>query len=191
MWEWYGWRRDAVGGCAPNAAHRALARWQESDAGVHIATQNVDGLHGLAGSRNRLLEIHGTLFRTRCTGCGDRRPHRGTIDASSRTSLPHCNACGQLLRPDVVWFGEPLDPAVIGLAFEWAKSADACLVIGTSALVQPAAGLASVTRATGGVIVEVNPESTPLTSEAEVSIRGGAAETVPAIVPETRAQPSR
>lgn len=179
--------------CDPNAAHLALSRWQAWGSDVRIVTQNVDGLHGRAASdaggdagRDRLLELHGSLFRSRCVACGARRDHRDPIDTSSASALPRCGGpedCRGLLRPDVVWFGESLEPEVIGTAFRWAETADVCLVVGTSAVVQPAASLAAGTQEAGGAIVEVNPEATPLTSRAAVSIRGGAAEVVPRIVP--------
>lgn len=193
VWEWYGWRRELIAACRPNPAHLALARWQTAHApDVRIATQNVDGLHALAGLQAAggtvatdlpLLEVHGTLFRTRCTSCGDRRAHREAVNASSSGTLPSCGACGGLLRPDVVWFGEALDSGVIGLAFEWAEQADVCLVIGTSALVHPAASLPGVTAESGGRIIEVNPDVTPLTRRAAVSIQGGAASVVPQLIP--------
>jgi NAD-dependent deacetylase len=197
VWEWYDWRRRLVRDCRPNPAHLALAALAFAPRGrVRIVTQNVDGLHAVAArevsaTRSRPavatdaaapLELHGSLFRVRCTACGARRPHVEPIDATSRESLPHCDACGALLRPDVVWFSEPLDDAVLGEAIECARTADVCLVVGTSAVVQPAAGLAMVTKRAGGCVVEVNPEPTPLTPFADVSIRSTAVESVPRIV---------
>lgn len=196
VWEWYAWRREAVGACEPNAAHLALAAWQARGADVAIATQNVDGLHGLAarraagdrtapGAPGTLLELHGSLFRVRCTVCGRRREHRDAIDASATAALPRCGArgCGGLLRPDVVWFGEALDPGTIERAFALSARAACCLVVGTSAVVHPAASLADSTRGAGGAVIEVNPERTPLTPAAAVSIRAGAADVVPRLVP--------
>jgi NAD-dependent deacetylase len=200
VWEWYGWRREVIGGCRPNAAHEALAGWQRRRPNdVWIATQNVDGLHALASREARepvatppeaaplldgagLLEIHGTLFATRCTVCGERRANQDPIDATSIETLPSCDTCAGLLRPDVVWFGEALDAVVIGRAFEWAEQADVCLVIGTSALVHPAASLPAVTAESGGTIIEVNPSVTPLTGRAAVSLRGDAAAILPDLV---------
>jgi NAD-dependent deacetylase len=202
VWEWYGWRREIVAGCSPNAAHRALARWAIRRTGIHIVTQNVDGLHGLAadeaaaegsaaegsaaegssGRRGQPLELHGSLFRVRCTGCGEGRPHRGVIDATSLDTLPRCEACGCLLRPAVVWFGEPLPEDVLVEAFGLADRADACLVIGTSAVVQPAASLATAVAHAGGLVFEVNPDPTALTSSATIAIRARAAEAVPGLV---------
>ncbi len=192
VWEWYEWRRRTVAGCEPNAAHLALAGWQAAGADVRIATQNVDGLHGMAArltgitDGGRLLELHGTLFGARCTACARRAESPDPIDTGNGAGLPRCGGpegCGGLLRPDVVWFGEPLDPDVIGTAFAWAEAAAACLVVGTSGIVQPAAGLAEVTRERGAAVIEINPESTPITRIATLSIRGGAADTVPRLIP--------
>jgi NAD-dependent deacetylase len=197
VWEWYDWRRRRVQECRPNAAHLALASLALArGSGARIVTQNVDGLHAVAArdvaatlirppaaaDAAAPLELHGSLFRVRCTACGARRPHVEPIDATSPASLPRCEACAALLRPDIVWFGEPLDDAVLGEAIERARTADVCLVVGTSAVVQPAASLAMVTKRAGGSVIEVNPESTPLTPFSDVSIRATAAATVPKIV---------
>jgi NAD-dependent deacetylase len=151
------------------------------DPTFRVVTQNVDGLHAAASTSPRAypLELHGSLFRVRCTRCGERHDHRTAIDATSLATLPHCASCGALMRPDIVWFGESLDPAVLGEAVELASSADVCLVIGTSALVHPAAGLADLTRGAGGSVVEINVADTPLTDRATVALRGPAASIVP------------
>jgi NAD-dependent deacetylase len=197
VWEWYDWRRRRVLECRPNAAHMALAALAlASRPRVRIVTQNVDGLHGvaarevaatLASSSNVAdaatpLELHGSLFRVRCTACGSSRAHVDPVDSTSRESLPRCEGCSALLRPDIVWFGEPLDDAVLREAVERARTAGVCLVVGTSAVVQPAASLAMVTKRAGGAVIEINPESTPLTPFADVSIRATAADAVPGIV---------
>lgn len=188
VWEWYAWRRELVGACVPNPGHRALARFQGSRPGVVLVTQNVDGLHERAlveegvETGRRPLELHGSLFRIRCTRCDHRAPHRDPVDATSRETLPRCPRCGALLRPDVVWFGESLDPTVQRRAFMEARSARTCLVVGTSAVVQPAASLPLATLEAGGVVVEVNPDPTPLTSLAEVSVRGPAGRVLPALL---------
>jgi NAD-dependent deacetylase len=197
VWEWYDWRRERVRSCRPNAAHVSLAQLAvDRGAGVRIATQNVDGLHAVAAAELIAsrptpvaraqaalpLELHGSLFRVRCTGCGRRRSHAEPVDVSSADALPRCDHCGALLRPDVVWFGEPLDDAVLGDALQSARAAAVCLVIGTSAVVQPAASLAMVTKRAGGSVVEVNPEETPLTPFADVSIRARAAHAVPPLL---------
>ena len=187
VWEWYSLRRERVARCVPNAAHHALARFALARPHVRIITQNVDELHSDAARaaangadplRAMPLELHGSIFRDRCSMCAFHRDNRAPVDWSSLASLPRCEECGALLRPDVVWFGERLEPGVLEEAFEWAGRVDVCLVIGTSGVVEPAASIASTTRATGGQVIEINPEETPLTRVATVSIRGTAVEVV-------------
>jgi NAD-dependent deacetylase len=195
VWEWYAWRRALVADCAPNPAHVALARLALARPGrTTIVTQNVDGLHHRAARDVAVelgapspepaypLEVHGAIHRDRCSGCSrlDERPDE--VDASAVETLPRCPACGALFRPDVVWFGEALDPDVIGAAFEAARRADLCLVVGTSALVHPAASVPEVTLRAGGTVVEVNLESTPLTPHATTSLLGRAGELLPELV---------
>ena len=193
VWEWYGWRRERVGACRPNAAHAAIARLTLRNEDAQLVTQNVDGLHELALeeaaseglsqgnslSRATPLRLHGSLFRTRCTICDDQTWDRHPVDATSEASLPRCRKCAALLRPDVVWFGEGLDPEILQHAMRSAETAEVCLVVGTSGLVRPAASLPFLTRESGGVVVEVNPEPTPLTGIAVSSIRGRAAQILP------------
>ena len=190
VWEWYAWRRDRVGACAPNPGHMALAR-RALAGGVTLVTQNVDGLHETAalaeaGDRDPApalpLTLHGALFRDRCTRCRRRWEGRGPVDASSVETLPRCPSCGGLLRPDVVWFGETLDAVTLQEAFRRAATADVCLVVGTSSLVYPAASVPLITLEGGGVVVEVNPEETPLSPRAHVSVRGPAAEVLPVLL---------
>ena len=187
VWEWYGWRRRVVRQCTPNAAHVALARTASNRDGFRIVTQNVDGLHAAAASSPEAypIELHGSLFRTRCTSCSERRDDRADVDATSLEKLPRCRSCGALARPDVVWFGESLDPGVLGEAVELASNASVCLVVGTSALVHPAAGLADLTRRAGGDVIEVNVADTPLTGSATIALRGPAAVIVPDILTPT------
>jgi len=191
VWEWYGWRRELVTRCRPNAAHVAVASAALTREGITVVTQNVDGLHAVAASevaggrsteRACPVELHGSLFRLRCTECDTRRDDRGSIDASSRASLPRCDACGALMRPDIVWFGEPLDETLLSRTWQAAADAEVCLVIGTSAVVHPAAGIAVVTSQSGGTVIEVNPDATPLTPLATLSIRARATDAVPAIL---------
>jgi NAD-dependent deacetylase len=177
VWEWYAWRRDTIAPLVPNAAHRALAALESRVPEYLLATQNVDGLHAAAGSR-RMVELHGTLWRLRCTACG----HAADDRRVPLPELPPRCACGGLLRPGVVWFGEALPEDAVAQAFEAARGADAVLVIGTSSLVYPAAALPQVARAEGALVIEVNPEATPLTPLVQVSLRGTAASVVPALV---------
>lgn len=204
VWEWYAWRRTLVAGCEPNPAHRALARLALAGADrTTLVTQNVDGLHHRAaraeagreasspsGDRPSALaesayplEVHGAIHRDRCSSCGRLDEAPGPVDATSADSLPRCE-CGALMRPDVVWFGEALDPNVIGASMAAADEADLCLVVGTSAVVHPAASIPEVTRRRGGRVVEVNLEPTPVTSYADVTLLGEAGRLVPALLGE-------
>ena len=191
VWEWYAWRRALVSERSPNAAHLALARLALRHESTTLVTQNVDGLHHLAADELAAdgdpspaypLELHGAIHRDRCSACGRRTPGRLDIDASAEETLPRCEECGDLVRPDVVWFGEPLDPDIIGASLEAARAADLCLVIGTSAAVYPAASVPEVTLQGSGTVIEVNVEVTPLTPSATLSLRGSAGETVPAFL---------
>ena len=190
VWEWYGWRREKVSKCQPNPGHRALARIA-LDRPAQIITQNVDGLHEVAAKLEAggadweaasPLELHGSLFRVRCTECGYHGNDRAPVDATDRESLPSCPECGALLRPDIVWFGEALDPVVLAAAFEEAREADLCLVVGTSAVVQPAASLPRITSEAGGFVIEVNPQPTPLTGFADVALHGLAGVVLPTLM---------
>ena len=138
-----------------------------------VITQTVDGLHQRAGSRG-VLELHGSIWRLRCTA----EDALSDISEPVEDIPPRC-ACGALLRPDVVWFGEPLPSDVVRSATEAASEADAMLVVGTSAVVYPAAALPVMTLDAGGSVVEVNAETTPLSSLANVSITGRAGDVLP------------
>jgi NAD-dependent protein deacetylase/lipoamidase len=177
VWEWYDWRRSLIAPLAPNAAHHALAELEGRVPRFLLATQNVDGLHARAGSR-RLVELHGSLWRVRCTGCADVREDRRV----PLPELPPACDCGARLRPDVVWFGEALPEEALGRAFEAARQADVVLVIGTSSLVYPAAHLPVAAQSAGAFVIEINPERTPLSDAADLSIRGKAAVHVPSLV---------
>lgn len=177
VWRWYDERRRQIAACAPNAGHRALAAYEALHAGVTVVTQNIDGLHAAAGSR-RVLELHGNIFRVRCA-------RDGTVTEDRRVPLPvipPACPCGALLRPDVVWFGEMLPERVMEEATAAAGAASLFLVIGTSAVVYPAAGLPDVAGAAGAWVVEINPEPTPLSEHADEALRGQAAEILPALL---------
>jgi len=176
VWEWYDWRRQRLVPVRPNAAHEALVRLESAAPEMLIATQNVDGLHGVAGSR-RVLELHGSIWTVRCVGCREARDDR----RAPLPELPPRCACGGLLRPGVVWFGEALPQDVLYESFAAARQAEVVLVIGTSSVVYPAAALPETARAHGAFVIEVNPEATSLTSMADVSLRGTAVACVPAL----------
>ncbi len=191
VWEWYGMRREMMAACHPNPGHVALARYALSRSGVSIVTQNVDGLHARAAREQAgegdpgpaiPLEIHGGLFREKCSRCGRRSDPSGPVDSSSLETLPRCQVCGALTRPDVVWFGEMLDPVVLRASFAKATAADVCLVVGTSSLVHPAASLPLATLDRGGAVIEVNPEPTPLSASAAAELRGPSGEILPELL---------
>jgi len=177
VWEWYAWRRELISNASPNAGHAALIKLQDQKSNFTLITQNVDGLHDKAGSR-RVLKLHGDIWRLRCTECGKDWP-------DFRTPLPkvppHCG-CGGLARPGVVWFGEPLPPEVWLSAQDAARSAELFLVVGTSAVVYPAAALAPLAKAAGARVVEINPEETGVTAQVDHSIRGPAGVILPQLV---------
>ena len=191
VWEWYSWRRGLIADCAPNRGHLALARLALGDTPTTIVTQNVDGLHTraaheAAGSADPCpappVEAPGAIDRDKCSACGARTPGTTSVDTGSHDSLPRCAACDGMLRPDVVWFGEALEPEILSRAFQVAQDADLCLVVGTSALVQPAASVPLATLQEGGLLIVVNLERTPLSREAEVSLLGPAGELLPELL---------
>lgn len=177
VWEFYNWRRDLVAGAEPNPAHHALARLAGLVPDFTLITQNVDRLHRRAGSE-AVLELHGNLGDVRCTGCGRTSDRSGV----ALPPLPSCDDCGDLLRPAVVWFGEALPPDVWEAAERAVRAADVLLVVGTSAVVHPAAGLATLARLLGRRVVEINPDPTPLTADVDLSLPGPAGTILPALV---------
>jgi NAD-dependent deacetylase len=176
VWEWYDWRRGLIGACQPNAAHDTLAEMERALPDLTLITQNVDGLHRLAGSRN-VLELHGNIWRMRCTrNC---RPNWEDRRVPLAEIPPRCPDCGALARPDVVWFGESLPRRELEAAFDAAERCQMMLVVGTSAVVQPAASLPMVALDRGAYVVEVNPQATPLSELVHEAIRAPAAEALP------------
>ncbi len=179
VWRFYNLRRANLRTVAPNAGHRALAALEERWGGdrFKIITQNIDGLHRAAGSRN-VLEVHGALARVRCTGC-EMVEDRGSEELPE---LPHCAKCKALLRPDVVWFNEMLPPEVWGKAAEATALCNCFLVVGTSAVVYPAAGLIRAARQVGAAVIEINLEATPASHAADVGLYGKSGEILPRLV---------
>lgn len=177
VWAFYNWRRNLISKVTFNAAHKALVELERQVPHFTLITQNVDGLHLLAGSRN-LLELHGNLWKVQCTECD-----RVVLDRSSDMgALPKCAECGGLLRPHVVWFGESLDPDVLGRAVEAARSSQIMLVIGTSAIVQPAASLGLEAKAGGATVAEINLEPTGHSGAMDYALHGKAGDIVPRLV---------
>jgi NAD-dependent deacetylase len=177
VWEWYDWRRQQIAKVQPNPAHDALASFGARSAGFHLITQNVDGLHDAAGSANA-IKVHGDIWDLRCMGCGfAERDRRAPLP-----ELPPRCACGAHLRPGVVWFGEPLPAQAWGRAEHAARSCGVFLIVGTSALVHPAAGLIDIARSAGATVIEVNLDETPYSRVADVVLRGRAGELVPRLL---------
>lgn len=178
VWDWYEMRRDMVRAVAPNPAHLAIARWAAAHPGtVTLVTQNVDGLHQQAGSEH-VIELHGNLFRNSWLhGCGRCDAHR-----TDATHPPSCTACGALLRPAVVWFGEDLPRVALYRAQHAAETADVCLVVGTSGLVYPAAGLPGLANAAGAKVIVVNPQPSTLDTTADAVLQAPAGECLPRLL---------
>lgn len=178
VWDWYAWRREKVVHAVPNAGHRALVAIErgcrEREADFTLVTQNVDGLHRAAGSR-RVVELHGNIRRVKCFD------NHHAIESWQETAdeVPTCPRCGSLLRPDVVWFGEALPPEALAAALAAARTCDVFLCVGTSTVVEPAASLPYIALEGGARVIEVNPQPTPLTGSASVSLRGAAGEMLP------------
>ncbi len=175
VWEWFDYRRDALKRLTPNPAHVALVRWQDKFDAFTLATQNVDGLHAAAGSRG-VLELHGNVWRARCTRC-DARRDLGEFDEAVRP--PVCIVCGDAMRPDVVLFGEMLPEDVYERAASGATECDVCVVVGTSGVVYPAARLPEIALRSGAYVLEVNPEQTPLSAFCHATVHGAAGEVLP------------
>ncbi len=177
VWRFYEARRVNVSRCRPNRAHEVLARWQDRFASCCLATQNVDGLHQLAGARD-VLELHGSLWRLRCTSCGRARADR---QVPLPELPPHCGQCGAMERPDIVWFGEALPSRVFTAAVDAARTCQVLLAVGTMAVVYPAAGIIEAAAASGARVIEVNPEPSALAYLAEIALRGPAGEMLPRV----------
>jgi NAD-dependent deacetylase len=176
VWEWFDYRREELKKLSPNAAHFALARWQDRFGDFLLVTQNIDGLHQLAGSR-KVVELHGNIWRARCAECEARYDLRSGGEGAPRPLI--CNECGGALRPDVVLFGEMLPMGAFERADASARECELCFVVGTSAAVYPAAALPEVARSAGAYVVEVNPERTPLSDLCHEVIRGRAGDVLP------------
>ncbi len=185
VWEFYNWRRDLVARAQPNPAHLALVRLAEIVPRFSLITQNVDRLHRRAGSLG-VTELHGNLTDVRCTGCGRTDDRAG----DTLSALPACEACGGLLRPAVVWFGEALPADAWDLAERAVRDADVLLVVGTSAVVHPAAGLATLAHRLGHRVIEINPDPTPITAEVDLSLQGPAGSILPEIVAALEGHPA-
>ncbi len=175
VWEWFDYRRGLYKDCQPNPAHFTLADWENRFKEFTLITQNVDGLHERAGSKN-VLELHGNVSRSYCPNC-EKRFRMKPED------VPHtpefCDECGARVRPDVVLFGELLPFEIFQKAEQKSRECDLFFIVGTSAIVYPAIGLAEIAKYSGACLVEINPEQTPLAEFCDFSIRGKAGEILP------------
>jgi NAD-dependent deacetylase len=177
VWEWYNWRREVLATKKPNPAHETVATMERRFPRFWLITQNVDGLHRDAGS-TRLSEIHGNIWQVRCTACG-------LVEDDRRVPIPippACTACGQLVRPHIVWFGEPLAPEDLSASYDALESCEVLLIIGTSGIVYPAASFAPVAKSAGAFVVEINLDDTPNSGLVDVVLRGRAKEIVPLLL---------
>jgi NAD-dependent deacetylase len=171
VWEWYDWRRSILARCEPNRAHHVLAAWSRQYPSFDLITQNVDGLHERAATQN-VTRLHGSIWTLQCwnaCGCGPWLDERVPL----RPLPPRCGSCDGLARPGVVWFGESLDPKHLTHA-ENACACDVFLLVGTASVVYPAAGLTGLARARGAFVIEINPETTPVSGTVDVSLRAPA-----------------
>ncbi len=181
VWAWYLWRHHLAKKVRPNPGHDAVAMWQDY-ADVTVITQNVDDLHERAGSRT-VHHLHGSLTEFRCHTCGSR--HHGPLPDMPEPVLekePMPCECGGLIRPGIVWFGEQLPDEPWQAAVEAVSTADLVVVVGTSALVYPAAMLPDLALAQGAAVIEVNPEETPLSSRVTLSVRESAGAALPTLL---------
>lgn len=174
VWKWYLERREKALATQPNPAHYALFEMEKHFDKVIIATQNIDNLHQRAGSTD-VLELHGSLFRSKCRSCSKLWDDQTTVFADDFHICPHCSS-PRSVRPDVVWFGEALPYNILTRAAEESAKADIMIVAGTSAVVYPAAQLPYIAHSNGAFVLEANLEPTPITSIADVSYRGKAGE---------------
>ena len=177
VWEFYNYRREVLASVKPNAAHEALVTLENRTPDFVLLTQNIDGLHQAAGSR-AVVELHGNIWWVRCSQCGRRSEDRRV----PMPFPPHCGACGAMVRPDVVWFGESLDPYVLQTAYGKLEQCDVMVVIGTSGVVQPAASMGLYAQEHGAFVVEINLEPTPYSRAFNVSLLGKAGDLVPRLV---------
>jgi NAD-dependent deacetylase len=173
VWEWYAWRRQVISECSPNAAHVVIARWSQRP-GFTLITQNVDGLHERAGTRN-VIRYHGSIWTLKCwDNCG--AADWDDLSVPLDPMPPRCSHCHALARPGVVWFGEGIPPAALRSA-EAATACDVFLSIGTSSVVYPAAGLVASAKARGAFTVEINPDATG--ADVDLAIARPAEEVLP------------
>ena len=176
IWRWYRWRRELVAQAEPNPGHFAIAQLARIVPKLTLITQNVDGLHQRAGSTG-VVEFHGNLFTDRCFSEGI-----VVTDGDDAVPIPICSACGGMLRPGVVWFGEAIPTEALNAATSAAGNCDVFLSIGTSSVVWPAAGLAESAKANGATVIEINLDTTPQSRQSHHCIQGKSGEVLPELI---------
>lgn len=177
VWDWYDRRRQMIARAQPNPGHYALAELESRVPRFTLITQNVDDLHERAGSR-RILKLHGDIWKVRCVGCG-----REQLDQRAPLpEVPPLCECGELLRPGVVWFGEALPQDVWLQAEQAVRSAQVLLVVGTSAIVYPAAGLVQFAKMSGAKIIEINVTASAISDGADAFLQGASGELLPQLI---------
>lgn len=181
VWEWYQHRRDIINKVAPNPGHAAIAELEKYFE-VSVVTQNIDNLHRRAGSKT-VYELHGNIERNFCIEC---HSFYNSEDLEITVTSPKCAKCGGLIRPDVVWFGEMLPQDQFGEGERAAQWSDLCFVVGTSAVVYPAAYIPISAKQAGSYIIEINIEPTEMTQYADYSLFGKSGEILPMILDEVR-----
>ncbi len=183
VWEWYGYRKNLICDIQPNPGHYSISEMERIFTSFYLITQNVDGLHKRAGN-SRPIELHGNIMRNRCTGCDKQFENiefSGEID-----QIPTCDSCSEMLRPDVVWFGEMLPKDALEESEIAISNSDVFFSIGTSAVVQPAATMPVWAKNNGAYLVEINPEETPLTTYADEVINGKSGVILPELLREIK-----
>lgn len=178
VWRFYNHRRNALSTVKPNPGHDALVRLEKLKPNFTLVTQNVDRLHQGAGSQN-VIELHGNIWDMRCTQCEKTFEKFGQL----YDTIPQCEDEGAMLRPSVVWFGEMLPPGAMEKAQEDTIQSDLLIIVGTSGVVYPAAGLGQIAHQSGSKIIEINPDDTPLSDLADIELRGPSGEILPLLIP--------
>jgi NAD-dependent deacetylase len=181
VWSFYKPRVSMLTDAEPNPAHLALAELEQHGLVRAVVTQNIDLLHERAGSRE-VVEVHGSIRTATCPGCGARHELEQVLELLAEADAPACPVCGEIVKPDVVFFGELLQPDAIERAYELARAAALMLVVGSALEVYPIAGLPEETLAAGGKLAIVNRGPTPYDARANLRIDGSAGEVLPAVV---------
>ena len=188
VWRWYMWRLELLEAASPNPGHIALAQLARRCEEFLLVTQNVDDLHEQAGSVD-VVHLHGSLLRFSCRSCA--QPHNLTEAQRRADAPPACAACGDLVRPDVVWFGESLPWQALEAAAEAVHSCDLMLVVGTSGLVYPAAQLPLIARQASATVIDINVQPSPISGSADLFLQGKSGEILPQLARAVAAQRAR